>query len=160
MSTYLSLDPVTVSIFLKLSAAILCGVILGTERIIAHKTAGMRTYALASMGAALFVIIGDLMLAQYAGISDEGPSRIAAAIVTGIGFMGAGVIVLRGSNLTGITTASGLWVAAGIGMACGFGFYVPALMATILTLFIFIVLWRIEQRIKKLSPEDTTTELS
>lgn len=141
-------------LFLKLGAALLCGVIIGTERNISHKAAGMRTYALVAMGAALFIIVGELALKYYI---DTGlgafvnPFPIAAAIISGIGFMGAGVIIFRGTSVTGLTTGSGLWVAAGIGMACGYGFYVPAFMTTVLTLFVFEVLWHVEQRVKKVS---------
>ena len=65
--------------------------------------------------------------------------------------MGAGVIIFRDTSVTGLTTASGLWAAAGIGMACGYGLYVPAFMATLLSLFIFVVLWHVEQHVKKYS---------
>lgn len=154
MLTHITLDPGAVDLFLKLGGALLCGVIIGTERNISHKAAGMRTYALVAMGAALFVIIGDLALRFYAtsglGTLVNG-FPVIGAIVSGIGFMGAGVIMFRERNVTGLTTASGLWVAAGIGMACGYGFYVPAFMATLLTLFVFEVLWHVEQRVKKVS---------
>lgn len=154
MLNHIALDPDAVQLFLKLGAALLCGVIIGTERNISHKAAGMRTYALVAMGAALFIVIGELALQHYvdSGLSSlMYPFPIAAAIISGIGFMGAGVIIFRGKSVTGLTTGSGLWVAAGIGMACGYGFYVPAFMTTVLTLFVFEVLWHVEQRVKKVS---------
>ena len=77
------------------------------------------------------------------------PTRMASQIIVGIGFLGAGSIMLQGSQLKGLTTASGLWVAAGIGMATGFGLFNIAIVATIFTLFIFLVLWSIESRLKK-----------
>lgn len=154
MHTYITLDPSAVDLFLKLGAALLCGVIIGTERNISHKAAGMRTYALVAMGAALFVVVGDLALRLYStsglGTLING-FPVLGAIVSGVGFMGAGVIMFRDRNVTGLTTASGLWVAAGIGMACGYGFYIPAFMTTVLTLFVFEVLWHVEQRVKKVS---------
>lgn len=146
-------NPGAVDIFLKLGAAMLCGIIIGTERNISHKAAGMRTYALVAMGASLFLIINDLLIKQYAtaGVGLSDPLQIPSMIISGIGFMGAGIIIFREKNITGLTTGSGLWVAAGIGMACGAGFFVPAFMTTLMALFIFEVLWHVEQRVKKIS---------
>lgn len=154
MYIYSFFDSATVTMFAHLGAAMLCGMVLGTERIIAHKAAGVRTYALASMGAAFFMIVAQLVLGAFPDAPSLGLFYVVAAVVSGIGFMGAGVIMVRGTSVTGVTTASGLWVAAGIGMACGFGFILPAFMVTVLTLFIFVVLWRLEQRIRMVYPED------
>lgn len=137
-------------IYVQLFLSMLLGMALGIERFIAHKTAGMRTYTLVSMGSALFVIISQLVVAQF-GLQTFDPLRIAAQVVAAAGFLGVGAIVHRSDNqVSGITTASGLWVAAGIGMACGFGFYHLAVLVTGLALFTFIVLWFIEQRLVKL----------
>ncbi len=125
------------------------GMIIGIERIVAHKTAGMRTYALVSMGSALFVIISEMII-QTHGKDLVDPTRMAAQIITGIGFLCAGLIIFKDEKLKGITTATSIWVSAGIGMACGFGFYELAIIATVLTLFIFIVLWFVEERIKEI----------
>lgn len=143
------LDGATLSIVSRLFVALLLGMIIGTERVWAHKTAGMRTYALVSMGSALFVVISNEMIRYYAGFSGMNPLMIVSQIVVGIGFLGAGIIFNKDSKLVGLTTATGLWVAAGIGMACGLGLFNIAVVATTLTLFIFIVLWFIEERIKK-----------
>ncbi len=148
MDTLLSFfDPSTIDIALKLFWAMFFGMIIGTERLFAHKTAGMRTYALVSMGAALFVIISSLVVQTSGGSFD--PLRMAAQIVTGIGFLGAGMVIVHKSHVLGLTSATGMWVASGIGMATGFGLYGLAIIATLLTLFIFIVLWFIEQQLKK-----------
>ncbi len=149
MALHLALNPDTFTLFLKLAVAMVCGMLLGTERLLSHKAAGMRTYALVSMGAALFIITGDLVFSRYG--TAFAPSAIMTGIISGIGFMGAGVIIFRDSNVVGLTTASGLWVAAGIGMAAGFGLYTLALLTTLLSLFVFIVLWHVEQGIKKYS---------
>jgi len=125
------------------------GMIIGTERLWAHKTAGMRTYALVSMGSALFVIISSEMVKVYAGFSGMNPLMIVAQIIVGVGFIGTGLIFTKDSKLMGLTTATGLWVSAGIGMACGFGLYRIAIVGTIFTLFIFIVLWFVEEQFKK-----------
>jgi putative Mg2+ transporter-C (MgtC) family protein len=143
------IDTVTLDVVIRLFIALTLGMVIGTERVWAHKTAGMRTYALVSMGSALFVIISNEMVKYYVGYSGMNPLMIVSQIVVGVGFIGAGLIFTKDSKLVGLTTATGLWVAAGIGMATGLGLFSIALIATILTLFIFIVLWYIEKRIKK-----------
>ena len=146
--------PAAFEILTRLSIAMLFGMVIGAERIIAHKTAGMRTYALVSMGAALFVIIGDMSVSLYSNLPAYNPALIPAAVVSGIGFLGTGLMIWKDkSHLSGLTSATGLWISAGIGMAVGFGFYDVALTATVLTLFIFVVLWFLEQQIKKI-PSD------
>lgn len=155
------LNGATSDVILRLFVALLLGMIIGTERVWAHKTAGMRTYALVSMGSALFVVISNEMVSYYSGFSGMNPLMIVAQIVVGIGFLGAGIIFNKDAKLVGLTTATGLWVAAGIGMACGLGLFNIAVVATILTLFIFIVLWFIEKRIKnsKYYQEDNVESL-
>ena len=144
-------DAQTTTFIIKLSLAMLFGMMLGTERLLAHKTAGMRTYALMSMGSALLVIISILVSTQYVGISNFDPLRMAAQIVSAAGFLGAGLIFVKDNHVKGFTTSTGLWVSAAIGMAVGFGLYKLAFVATILVLFIFIVLWFIEQKLRKSS---------
>jgi putative Mg2+ transporter-C (MgtC) family protein len=136
-------------IIIKLLLSMGLGMIIGVERYIAHKSAGMRTYALLSMGAALFVVLMNYVIVSYAGYSfiNMSPLAIIAAIITGIGFLGAGVMFKNGTTLTGLTTATGLWVSAGIGMAVGFGFYALAIIATVFTLFVFVVLWILERKV-------------
>lgn len=133
-------------IFISLLLAVFFGAILGVERNLSGKMAGMRTYALVSLGSALFVHISRLVILQTEGLGGNyDPLRMPAQIIAGIGFIGAGLVVLRGNHLTGVTTAAGLWVAAGVGMACGFGLYTLALFATGLSLVIFTILWMIER---------------
>jgi len=137
-------------IYIHLFLAMALGMALGVERFLAHKTAGMRTYTLVSLGSALFVIISQQVAAQYS-FGNFDPLRIAAQIVAAAGFLGVGAIFQHASGrVSGITTASGLWVAAGIGMACGFGLYGLAVLVTILALFTFVVLWFIEAQIRKI----------
>ncbi len=145
----LIMNSASFSYLLSLSVAMICGMMLGAERAVAHKSAGMRTYAFVSMGAALFVIIGNSVIGRFSGGFD--PVHIISAIVSGIGFMGAGVIIFKDKSVTGLTTASGLWVAAGIGIACGFNLFTLAVIATLLSLFVFIVLFRLEQVVKRIS---------
>jgi putative Mg2+ transporter-C (MgtC) family protein len=140
-------------IFIKLSVAMLLGVILGIERTVAHKTAGMRTYGLVSMGAALFVIISEIVSQRYFDFNSFDPLRMASQVIVGIGFLGAGLIIFQeaGQKVSGLTTAAGLWVSAGIGIASGFGLYSLAVFAVVLSLFIFTILWFIERRIKNIT---------
>lgn len=139
------------NIFFDLVVALLLGVVVGTERSFAHKTAGMRTYGLVSMGSALFVIISRLISEHYIGLVDFDPSRVAASVVMGVGFIGAGLIIFRDSKVNGLTTAAGLWVSAGVGMAAGFRLYGLAIMAAILTLATFTLLWFLEDKVKDAS---------
>ena len=143
------LTPEVVALITRLSIAMLLGMIIGVERIVAHKTAGMRTYTLISMGAAMFVIISQLVTSQFQFQTFD-PMRIAAQVVAAAGFLGVGAIFHKDQRVSGITTASGLWVAAGIGMACGFGLYKLAIVVTVLALFTFIVMWFLEKQIRKL----------
>lgn len=137
------------SIVLRLFIALLLGMVIGIERVWAHKTAGMRTYALVSMGSALFVVVSSEMVKYYTGFNGLNPLMIVSQIVVGVGFLGTGLIFSKDSKVMGLTTATSLWVCAGIGMAAGFSLFNIAIIATVLTLFIFIVLWFVEDRLKK-----------
>ncbi|PIR57807.1 MAG: hypothetical protein COU71_02170 [Parcubacteria group bacterium CG10_big_fil_rev_8_21_14_0_10_38_31] len=137
------------NIFLQLIVAALLGGVIGIERSVAHKTAGMRTYALVSMSASLFIIISNVVTTQYIGITNFDPLRVASQVVVGIGFIGAGLIIFKRSKLRGLTTAAGLWMAAGIGMAVGYELYAIAVFVSALTIFIFTIMWIIEDKVKK-----------
>lgn len=138
-------------VILKLIVAVVLGLLVGMERLLVHKDAGMKTHALVSLGSALFVIISEMIVLKYQGIGGFDPTRIASQVIVGIGFLGAGSIMLYGSQLRGLTTAGGLWVTAGIGMAAGFGFHGLALMVTILVLLILILVNILERPLKKFS---------
>jgi putative Mg2+ transporter-C (MgtC) family protein len=133
------------SYFLDLFVALILGGVIGIERTRWHKTAGVRTYALVSLGSALFVVVSRIIDIQYLSLTNFDPLRVASQIVVGVGFLGAGLIILQDNKLKGLTTAAGLWVAAGIGMAAGFGLYAVALFATILTLCVFTLFWYLEK---------------
>lgn len=143
------LDVTTLDIITKLLIALLLGGVIGAERVWAHKTAGIRTYALVSMGSALFVLVSGEMVSAYANFNGMNPLMIISQIVVGVGFIGTGLIFQKDSKLMGLTTATGLWVSAGIGMASGFGLFKIAIIATILTLFIFTILWFLENLLRK-----------
>ena len=138
-------------IILRLSVAVVLGMIIGAERLFVHKQAGMKTHALVSLGAAVFVIISEMISIKYGVTGGFDPTRIASQVIVGIGFLGAGSIMLQGSHLFGLTTAGGLWVTAGIGMAAGFGFYSLAVITTVLVLFVLIIINLWEMPIRSLS---------
>lgn len=117
-------------IILRLVIAISLGALVGLEREMSHKSAGLRTHMIVSLGACLFTLISI-----YTFEMDS--ARVAAAIVTGIGFIGAGSIIASRGHLQGITTAASLWVVAAIGLAVGVGSYLLAVVAAVL---VFLVL--------------------
>ena len=136
-------------VIVGLFMSVVLGALLGVERSIAGKHAGMRTYALVSLGSSLFVIMGTMASYQLSYFTGVNPLQIAGSVVIGIGFIGSGLAVFRGEHPVELTTASGIWVVAGIGMACGFGFYSLATAATILGILVFSVLLRIENSLRK-----------
>lgn len=138
-------------IIIRLLVAVGLGLLIGAERLLVKEAAGMKTHALVSLGAALFVSISELMVQKYINLPGLNPTMIPAQIILGIGFLGAGTIILNGSRLVGLTTAGGLWVTAGIGMASGFGFYDLAVITTILVLVILTIINLFERPIKKIS---------
>jgi putative Mg2+ transporter-C (MgtC) family protein len=133
----------------KLVLAVVLGGIIGTERaVIAHQAAGTRTFGLVALGACLFVVTANYVNIALIGISSFDATRVAAAVVTGIGFLGGGLIILRGNTQHGVTTAAGLWIAAALGIAVGFGLYSIAIFATVLVLIVFTGMWYLENRFK------------
>ena len=136
--------PENTELFKQLLLALFLGATIGIEREVAHKSAGMRTHPLVALGSALFTIISRSLTGPTID-----PTRIAAQIVTGIGFLGAGMIVFDQSRVKGLTTAAGVWTAAAIGMAVGFDMNALAVFASILTILVFVVLWPVERRFVK-----------
>lgn len=136
----------TYSPLIYLVASLLLGSVLGFERTLAGKKAGVRTYGLVSMGSCLFILISHFVIPAAEGFAFD-PLRMAAAIVMGIGFLCGGVIIFKEQTLQGLTTAAGLWVAAGIGMAVGYGLIDLAVYATIATLVTFTLFWFLEHKL-------------
>ena len=143
----------TIDLIFRLTLAIVLGAMLGTERIIAHKVAGLRTHALISMGAALSIIISETVTRNYIGMGVLGtrPTYVLAQIVTAIGFLTAGIFFRHDNHVSGLTTASGLWLTAGIGAAIGYGFFTIGITAAVLSFIVFTVFWRIEQKVVSVS---------
>lgn len=123
------------------------GALIGLERKAHYKEAGLRTHFILAIGAALIMMVSKYGFADMYGISSVSfdPSRIAAQVVSGIGFIGAGMIILQRNTVRGLTTAAGMWATAGIGLAVGSGMYVVATVATILILIGFTILKSIER---------------
>ncbi len=120
----------------RLAVATGLGAAVGIERELREREAGIRTHLLVSLGACLFTIVGAYGFHDFGSRVD--PTRIAAQIVTGIGFLGAGAIIREGLSVRGLTTAGSLWIVAAIGMASGAGYYWPAVAGTALTV---LALW-------------------
>ena len=131
-------DLATWEILVRLAVAAALGGVIGIERELREREAGFRTHLLVSVGAALFTLVSayawtDFTFSQASGVTFD-PTRIAAQIVTGIGFIGAGAIIRHGLTVRGVTTAATLWMVAAIGMACGAGFFWAAGIATAIAL--------------------------
>ena len=131
-------DLSTTEALLRLLAAAALGGLIGFERELREHEAGFRTHLIVSLGACVFTLVSAYAWTDWTFSTAQGvvfdPTRIAAQIVTGIGFLGAGAIIVRGISVRGLTTAATLWVCAAIGMAAGTGFYAVALVATALVL--------------------------
>jgi len=128
---------------LRLVVALVLGAMVGLERERQERAAGLRTVTMVSLGSCLFTIVGAY------GFPNTDPSRVAAQIVTGIGFLGAGTIFLRKDLVRGLTTAATIWAVAAIGMAAGTSQYIVALFTTLLILSVLMVLKPIEKRFFK-----------
>src|SRR3989338_5355028 len=146
-------------IIIRLIVAVVLGLLIGAERLLVKEAAGMKTHALVSLGAAVFVVISEMIFAKYGDIFGFDPGRIASQVIVGIGFLGAGSIILQGSRLVGLTTAGGLWVTAGIGMAVGFGFYSLAVITTALVLVVLVLVNILEKPIRKISKDIDITQV-
>lgn len=133
-------------VIFRLTLACILGGLIGLERESLNRPAGLRTYTLVCVGSALAMIVSLEMYYQYYQTVNADPGRIAAQVISGIGFLGAGTIMREGATVRGLTTAAGLWVVACIGLAAGAGLYIPAIATTILILFILIYFIRFEQK--------------
>ena len=131
---------------LRLVIAIALGLVIGAEREFHRHPAGLRTMAMVSGGAALFTMVGEF---SFGELGKTDPTRIAAQVVTGVGFLGAGAILRQGTDVKGLTTAASIWVVAALGMTAGFGAYLLALIATTLVLVTLVAIRPLERRLFK-----------
>ncbi|MCD4813559.1 MgtC/SapB family protein [bacterium] len=138
-------------LILRLASAIVLGAFIGLNRERAHKPAGIKTHLMVSLGSALIMMISIDMFQRYIGLSNNiDPGRIAAQVITGVGFLGAGTIIhAEGGLIKGLTTAASIWTVAGIGLACGSGMYFLAMTATLLVVVTLALVNRFEQAHKK-----------
>lgn len=132
-------------IFLRLAAALAAGGAIGFERERDSQPAGLRTHMIVSLGAALVMILSINMAITFHEL-DADPARLAAQVVSGIGFLGAGAILRFGFNVKGLTTASTLWTTAMIGMALGYGYYLVSLFAVIIIIVVLTLVERFEKK--------------
>jgi putative Mg2+ transporter-C (MgtC) family protein len=142
-------------IALRLFMAVALGAAIGYERERLDRPAGLRTHMLTALAAALFTV---LTLEIHAGLARSGntnadPIRIIEAVTAGVAFLAAGAIFRSGGDVHGLTTGAGMWLAGAIGVACGGGYYVLAVMATLLAAFILAVLRRFEHRLGTKEPK-------
>lgn len=134
----------TMNDILPLLIAILLGGIIGIEREINGKPAGLRTNIIICLGAAAFTII-----ARYLSADTESATRVTAGIVTGVGFLGAGVLIHEGGGIHGLTTAASIWLVTSIGIACGAGLYILAVAVTVLAVVVLLGLQPITKKIRE-----------
>ena len=139
------------AVAVRIFAAVLIGGILGLERGMKNRPAGLRTYMLVCVGACVIMLTNQYIY-QVAGTGD--PVRMGAQVVSGIGFLGAGtIIVTRRNQIKGLTTAAGLWSAAGVGLALGIGFYEAAIVGTVAVFFVMTLLQRMDNRLHRKSKQ-------
>lgn len=142
------------TVLLRLALALVLGSIIGLEREINNRPAGFRTHILVCVGASLFTLI------SIYGIKGGDPARIAAQIVSGIGFLGAGTILREGTSIRGLTTAASLWTVAGVGMAIGAGFYLGAAITTAFMIIVLFLFNNLERRILQSKYHTLTMDVS
>lgn len=135
-----------VSTVVRLLLSLVCGGILGSERGRKHRPAGLRTYMLVCMGSTLAMITNQYISARYPGVD---VARMGAQVISGIGFLGAGTIIVTGRNrVKGLTTAAGLWASACVGLSIGIGFYWGAIIGCLLIFVIMSVLHRLDDQMQ------------
>ena len=127
-------------IMLRLMLSVILSGLIGLERQIHRRTAGLRTHILVSLGSCLIMLTSLYIFDIYKNQVSLDPARIAAGVITGIGFLGAGAILREREQIKGLTTAASLWIVAGIGLAVGCGFYNAAIFTTLLALVVLFFL--------------------
>ncbi|MGN0205844.1 MAG: MgtC/SapB family protein [Muribaculaceae bacterium] len=142
-----STEVTTESAIFKMLVSMALGGAVGFERKRKGQIAGMRTFALIAMGATMAMLLSIYIPQEYLGLKNGDPGRIAAQVITGIGFLGAGAIIQMKGSVRGLTTAAGIWIVATIGMAVGVGLYFLATVSTALILVILIFFERYERKV-------------
>lgn len=145
--TITSVELNTTSAIFRITVSLVLGSIIGIERKRKGQMAGLRTFSLISMGACIAMMLSIYVCQETVGLLRGDPSRIAAQVLSGIGFLGAGTIIQMKGSVRGLTTAAGIWIIATIGMAVGCGLYLIATVATVLVLVVLTILEQIEHRV-------------
>ena len=135
----------------ELGAAFVLSALIGLERELRQKSAGLRTYTVVGLASALFLLVSKYGFTDvlHSGTVVLDPSRVAAQVVSGIGFIGGGIIFVRGNGVRGLTTAAGIWFTAAIGMACGAGLLILALAATVAYFLVILGFPHLQRRLPK-----------
>jgi len=136
-----------VQVVIRIIISAILGGLIGFEREIYKHEAGLRTHILVAVGSTLIMLTSQFVFDIYKGIYAVDPSRMAANVVTGIGFIGAGTIIRYGMAVRGLTTAASLWITAAVGLAIGCGFYIAGVFATIVAISVLFFLRALEKRI-------------
>ncbi|MFP3091564.1 MgtC/SapB family protein [Treponema sp. TIM-1] len=142
-----SLHLTELDMIIRLVISFIAGAIIGFERSSKHQVAGLRTHILICEGATLLMLLSIWLPQEFSALKNGDPGRIAAQVVSGIGFLGAGAILRLGNNVRGLTTAGSLWFAAALGLAIGGGMFIAALVAEVLGLSTLWLLGKLERRL-------------
>lgn len=134
-----------IELIFRLTLAFFLGGLIGYERQARHKSAGLKTNALVCLGSCLIMILSYYIYQRVEGMTNADPARLAAQVVSGIGFLGAGTIMKEGLTVRGLTTAACLWVVSGVGLAVGCGYYMGALLTSVLVFITLRMLSRIDR---------------
>lgn len=134
-----------VDVLIRLVMALFLGGLIGYERQACNKAAGLRTHVLVCVGSCLIMVLSINIYYTVQGLTNADPTRLAAQVVSGIGFLGAGTIMKEGATVKGLTTAASLWVVSGVGLAAGSGYYLSAILATGLVFITLSALSRFEK---------------
>ena len=143
----MDLDVNAVNASFRMLLALLLGAVVGAERKHKGQVAGIRTFALISMGACLAMLLSIYVPQEYMGLKNGDPGRIAAQVITGIGFLGGGAMIQQKGSVRGLTTAAGIWITAIIGMAVGVGMYLASVVCTFLIFLVIVGFNRFEHRL-------------
>jgi putative Mg2+ transporter-C (MgtC) family protein len=138
-----------VEVLIKICLIIVLSGLIGLDRELRHKPAGVKTHILVGLGATIFTLVSLYMFYAFKGATSVDPGRIAAQVVTGIGFLGAGTIIQSGGSVIGLTTAASLWSVAGIGLAVGCGMYYLSIITTVCILLVFLIINKISNIIEE-----------
>ena len=136
-------------VVLRLVLAVLLSGLVGLEREVKGRAAGFRTHILVCTGSALVMLTGVYLSEVWGGKGGVDPTRLAAQVVSGVGFLGAGTIIQFRDSIRGLTTAASVWTAAGIGLAVGAGFYVGAVAATLIVFLVLFALSNFEHQVRE-----------